>query len=284
MKRVLLFISVVIANLSVFWTEMDTEFDSSYSFKESHGCWCGQNAIRSGEPVDILDSACKKFYECLRCVKIVKNCEETEIFSPDKTVCNNDADLCALDFISKLQNISFQNEFSNQNCDHDNANFRTKFENSNDVDLSCCGNSVLNYFPYRKNNDRNKCCGPDEGGKFKTYDSAFYDCCDGQVKQIGACSVDDEVRLAFDVDIPSNFRFRSGESFLNPDENFIENFEEECTDGFEYSKQELRCLDINECELYTRLTWGLEKLRFQSKEMSLPVLKSHFRLRNVISG
>ncbi|CBY40782.1 unnamed protein product [Oikopleura dioica] len=173
-----------------------------------YGCHCNiYDGLEKGigKPVDSVDSACKRYYECITCTEMKTSsasepcvwsdttyevgsdenglaCPEEINSGLDSTGCSLDICKCNMQFaddiVAQLESYSEDNTHSNG---FDKEAMCEASGQGLGGDLKCCGQNPF-YNLYRDGNGIRECC------KGRVLNTMTNECCDGNVSPIGTCS------------------------------------------------------------------------------------------------
>lgn len=181
-----------------------------------YGCWCWVNGKEdgrtltkgTGKPVDEIDSACKRLFQCYQCAEedfggqgacdyVTTRYDKSQEFDPitgeKEIVCNEPANTCENSLCECDRQFAYEYgaaiiaDVRNDNFHQDNG-FDPYDENSctsgngvkEEGDRQCCG-SYPKRFPIVVN-DGHACC---EGAN-KSYDPNMHECCNDEVVALGS--------------------------------------------------------------------------------------------------
>lgn len=184
-----------------------------------YGCWCWVNGKidgktltqGTGKPVDEIDSACKRLFQCYQCANsdFGETCDyvstrydksqEIDTITGEKSItCNEDENTCerslcecdrqfAVEYGVAVNSGKWNSEFHQEYSTDNNWDPYNKDNCKNDGvreegDKKCCGNYPFR-FPMVENANRN-CC----EGAGKSYDPNMHECCNDEVVAWGSCA------------------------------------------------------------------------------------------------
>ncbi|CAG5113712.1 Oidioi.mRNA.OKI2018_I69.chr2.g7802.t1.cds [Oikopleura dioica] len=179
----------------------------------NYGCWCGERAMKSGDPKDPIDKACHLHYRCTQCLSLdYGNCDPNREFykgpemvatsptqyrcRPNSSRCKEDLCECDVAFANALSlaQESFNASMINlrpSECRAPQMGIGKRSNPFGDFNghasmlintsaFQCCGEYPMR-FPYMKTSTV-ACCGP------KTYNPKVLDCCESNIiRAVGSC-------------------------------------------------------------------------------------------------
>lgn len=188
-----------------------------------YGCWClpstgNTRTPNRGNPVDKIDAACKRAYQCYQCAQRDRpgiRCDmrstgydytllegsDPNDFNAKSIQCMNNPDLderqackrsvCECEKKLAMELRDLHSEWNVQFHQRRGDDFKAKEvcvvdkskknPNSDNGPIECCGHFTGARFPFMTRGGERKCCGD------KTFNPLFQTCCDGILTSGGSC-------------------------------------------------------------------------------------------------